>query len=95
MKNKVLYCSIFLFLFGIIMFLSSLLIIAHEILIINKSLNKMRENIKVRDTVYHSLSKLYFICENKKQEKWMNENKYYSKSNIELPNNYHKKNNKK
>lgn len=29
------------------------------------------------DIVLHQLSKLYFICENAKMEKWMNENKYY------------------
>lgn len=51
--------------------------------------------IKKGDTVYHSLSGLYYICENKKHEKWMNENKYYSKSMIKLPEDYHKKNNKK
>lgn len=33
--------------------------------------------IKVNDTALHILSGLYFICENKKQERWMNMNKYY------------------
>ena len=51
--------------------------------------------IKKGDNVYHSLSGLYYICENKKDVKWMNENKYYSKSIVKLPEDYHKKNNKK
>lgn len=33
--------------------------------------------IKVNDIVLHTLSKLYFICENKKMERWMNMNPYY------------------
>lgn len=33
--------------------------------------------IKMKDIIYHSLSGLYFYCENKKMEKWMNMNKYY------------------
>lgn len=33
--------------------------------------------IKVGNTVFHQLSKLYFKCENKKQERWMNMNPYY------------------
>lgn len=33
--------------------------------------------IKVRDIVYHRLSKLYFVCENKKHELWMNMNPFY------------------
>jgi hypothetical protein len=33
--------------------------------------------IKVNDIVQHGLSKLYFICENKKMERWMNMNPYY------------------
>lgn len=33
--------------------------------------------IKVGDIVYHKLSKLLFVCENKKHEKWMNMNPYY------------------
>jgi len=33
--------------------------------------------IKVKDIVLHELSGLYFICENAKQERWMNMNKYY------------------
>lgn len=36
--------------------------------------------IKVNDIVLHTLSGLYFICENKKQERWMNMNPYYSLS---------------
>jgi hypothetical protein len=34
--------------------------------------------IKVGDIVLHGLSKLYFRCENKKMEIWMNQNLYYS-----------------
>lgn len=34
--------------------------------------------IKVKDIVLHSLSGLYFICENQKQERWMNMNPFYS-----------------
>ncbi len=33
--------------------------------------------IRVGDIVLHTLSKLYYICENKKQERWMNMNQYY------------------
>lgn len=33
--------------------------------------------IKVGDIVLHKLSGLYFICENRKHERWMNENPYY------------------
>lgn len=33
--------------------------------------------IQVKDIVIHTLSKLYFICENKKQQVWMNNNPYY------------------
>lgn len=33
--------------------------------------------IRVNDIVLHTLSKLYYICENKKQERWMNMNPYY------------------
>jgi hypothetical protein len=33
--------------------------------------------IKIHDIVLHELSRLYFICENKKQEKWMNLNPFY------------------
>lgn len=33
--------------------------------------------IKIGDTVLHELSGLYFICENKKMERWMNMNHYY------------------
>jgi len=36
-------------------------------------------NIKVGDIVLHTLSKLEFLCENKKQERWMNMNPYYVK----------------
>lgn len=33
--------------------------------------------IKVKDIVQHTLSGLFFICENNKQEKWMNQNPFY------------------
>jgi len=33
--------------------------------------------IKKNDIVLHSLSGLYFICENAKHEKWMNINPFY------------------
>ena len=35
------------------------------------------DQIKVGDVVLHTLSKNYFICENKKHERWMNMNSYY------------------
>lgn len=41
--------------------------------------------IKVGDIVLHELSGLYYQCENKKMERWMNMNKYYNlvdKSNV-------------
>lgn len=33
--------------------------------------------IRVNDIVLHTLSKLYYICENKKQERWMSMNPFY------------------
>lgn len=33
--------------------------------------------ISVGDTVIHTLSGLYYKCESKKHERWMNENKFY------------------
>lgn len=33
--------------------------------------------IKVGHIVLHALSGLYFICENKKHERWMNMNPFY------------------
>lgn len=33
--------------------------------------------IKVKDVVFHQLSKLYFYCENQRMEKWMNMNPFY------------------
>jgi len=33
--------------------------------------------IQVGDTVFHTLSKLCFLCENQKHERWMNMNPYY------------------
>ena len=51
------------------------------------------EQIKVGDTVLHELSKLYFICENKKHERWMNMNPYYKLvSKDSVPESYFKKN---
>lgn len=35
--------------------------------------------IRVNDIVLHQLSKLYFICENNKQMRWMNMNEFYVK----------------
>jgi hypothetical protein len=48
--------------------------------------------IRIGDIVLHTLSKLYFICENNKQERWMNMNSYYVKSNdVTLLSTYFKK----
>ncbi len=44
----------------------------------------MDNKIKVGDTVLHQLSNLYFKCENKKHERWMNMNTYY----IPIPNGF-------
>lgn len=38
--------------------------------------------ICVNDIVFHKLSKLYFRCENKKMERWMNMNPYYQKEKL-------------
>lgn len=35
--------------------------------------------IRVNDIVFHELSCLFYKCENKKQERWMNMNEYYIK----------------
>lgn len=44
------------------------------------------ERIKVSNVVFHSLSGLYYQCENKKQEIWMNANPYYTLAvNVNLP----------
>lgn len=49
--------------------------------------------IKVKDTVLHKLSGLYFICENAKQERWMNMNPYYVlATGVILPDTYFRKN---
>ena len=49
-------------------------------------------DIKVGDIVLHQLSKLYFRCENKKHEKWMNMNPYYKLvDKKDVPENYFKK----
>jgi hypothetical protein len=34
-------------------------------------------DIKVKDIVLHTLSGLYYRCDNKKMERWMNMNPYY------------------
>jgi len=36
--------------------------------------------IKKGDIVIHTLSKLYFRCENQKMERWMNMNPFYKLS---------------
>lgn len=48
--------------------------------------------IKVGDIVFHELSRLYFKCENQKQERWMNMNPFY-KTVMEnlVPDSYFKK----
>jgi len=38
--------------------------------------------IRVGDIVYHQLSKLLFKCQNKKQERWMNMNPFYQRTNL-------------
>jgi len=38
--------------------------------------------IKVKDIVFHQLSKLLFKCENKKHERWMNMNPFYKKTSL-------------
>jgi len=50
--------------------------------------------IRVGDMVLHKLSQLYFICENKKHERWMNMNSFYVlvPQDVILPPNYFKKN---
>jgi hypothetical protein len=48
--------------------------------------------IKKGDIVLHTLSGLYYRCENDKMSKWMNMNSYYILSNgVFLPTNYFKK----
>jgi len=50
-------------------------------------------NIKKGDIVLHVLSSLYYKCENKKHEIWMNENRYYIKMDINIvPESYFYKN---
>lgn len=45
--------------------------------------------ILVNDIVLHTLSKLYFKCENKKMMRWMNMNHYYVKvDSAEVPKGY-------
>lgn len=49
--------------------------------------------IKVGDVVFHKLSKLYYICENKKMERWMNMNVQYEWAPKDVvPTSYFKKN---
>jgi hypothetical protein len=38
--------------------------------------------IIVGDIVYHQLSKLLFRCEDKKQQRWMNMNPFYIRTNL-------------
>jgi hypothetical protein len=52
----------------------------------------MEQEIKVGNIVFHELSKLYFRCENKKHERWMNMNPFYKLvSNDSVPEKYFKK----
>lgn len=45
------------------------------------------------DLVLHTLSNLYFICENNQQARWMNSNPYYqSVPSDAVPASYHAKN---
>jgi hypothetical protein len=39
--------------------------------------------IQIGDIVFHQLSKLLFKCQNKQQERWMNMNPYYQKTNLQ------------
>lgn len=49
--------------------------------------------IKVGDIVLHQLSGLYFVCENKKHERWMNMNSFYKLIQKDIiPDKYFKKN---
>lgn len=36
--------------------------------------------IRVHDIVFHTLSRLYYKCENQKHERWMNMNLFYVKA---------------
>lgn len=48
------------------------------------------------DIAFYQLSKLYFICENPKMERWMNMNPYYEKVPKEsVPTEYFKNSAKK
>jgi hypothetical protein len=51
--------------------------------------------IKKGDIVLHTLSGLFYICENKQHEKWMNENTFYRLATSDevaaLPEGYFKK----
>jgi hypothetical protein len=38
---------------------------------------KLEHPIVMGDAVFHQISKLYFICENKKMARWMNMNPNY------------------
>lgn len=48
--------------------------------------------IHVNDIVLHTISQLYYICENKKQERWMNMNPFYVLADKVIPESYFKKN---
>jgi len=51
--------------------------------------------IKVKDIVLHTLSGLYYRCENTKHEKWMNQNPYYKLvAKDSVPESYFHKNDK-
>lgn len=47
--------------------------------------------IQVGDVALHTLSGLYYRCENKKHERWMNMNPFYIKSKITPPESYFRK----
>lgn len=52
----------------------------------------MENKIKVKDIVFHKPSGLYYICENAKQEKWMNSTDSYVLASInDVPEGYFKK----
>lgn len=52
--------------------------------------------IKTKNIVFHELSKLFFVCENSKMERWMNMNPYYrvatTKEITSIPSGYFYKN---
>lgn len=48
--------------------------------------------IQKGDIVLHTLSNLYFICENNKMSRWMNMNNFYIKVDNVTTKDYFKKN---